>query len=222
MTIALINGICSNSLLDAALILHTYGPGKWGRGLALGLYWPPPSVFYLEMFRGILHAWTESHGGHSGTSHASGSSQGRLDAPTSQLSILQVVSVSRHTKGPSPHGEAKCRSILGQSESPCHPPYSLFWSGTCLSPPSPASFFDGPYISLLGVPQLNIHTRRFKPRTFIFCGLSPWPAQGHFSLCLPRSFFCVHISLVFVYVSTCLLLIETPVTLGSPTLTASF
>lgn len=144
-------------------------------------------------------------------------------------------------QGPSPHGEGKCRSILGQSESPCHPPYSLFWSGTCLSPPSPASFFDGPYISLLGVPQLNIHTRRFKPRTSIFsqfrrlkvqgwgtsrfsffCGLSPWPAQGHFSLCLPRSFFCVHISLVFVYVSTCLLLIETPVTLGSPTLTASF
>lgn len=127
MTIALINGICSNSLLDAAnLILHTYGPGKWGRGLVLGLYWPPPSVFYLEMFRGILYAWTESHGRHSGTSHASGSSQGRLDTPTSQLSILQVVSVSRYIKGPSPHGEAKCRSILRQSESPCHPPENLF------------------------------------------------------------------------------------------------
>ena len=117
MTIALINGICSNSLLDAALILHTYGPGKWGRGLALGLYWPPPSVFYLEMFRGILHAWTESHGGHSGTSHASGSSQGRLDAPTSQLSILQVVSVSRHIKVLVPTGKESAGAF---SDSPSH------------------------------------------------------------------------------------------------------
>ena len=136
MTIALINGIPSNSLLDAALILHTYGSEKWGRSLVLGLYWPPPSVFYLEMFRGILHAWTESHGDHSCTSHASGSSQGRMGTPTSQLSILQVISVNSYIKGPTPHREAKCRLVLRQSKSPCHPPENLFSLLTRILSPS--------------------------------------------------------------------------------------
>lgn len=119
---------------------------------------------------------------------------------------------------------------------------SLFSPGSCLSPPAPASFFNGAYISLLGLPQLNIQTRRFKPRTFVFpqfrrlevqdqgmgrfsffCGPSPWPAEGHFSLCSHTVFLlCSYVTHWCFYVSTCFPLIETPVRLGRPTLTASF
>lgn len=180
----------------------------------------------------------QSHRSHSGTSlMPQGLPQGRLDTPTSQLSILQVVSVSHYIKVLVPMGKQSAGAfsdIRVTMSSPREPILSSDQEPVSLLP-APASFFDGPYISLLGVPQLNIQTRRFKPRTFIFsqfrrlevqgrgtgrfiffCGLSPWPAQGHFSLCLTRSFFRVRTSLVFAYVSTYFLLIETPVTLSSP------
>lgn len=96
---------------------------------------------------------------------------------------------------------------------------SLFSPESCLPPPAPASFFNGAYISLHGLPQLNIQTKQFKPWPFVFPQFRRLDVQdqgiGRFSssaasllglqkatspCVLTWSFFWVHTSLVFLCV----------------------